>query len=200
MCKHVKYSKKLTLPFLGIFGLVLIEEIRNFYFFPLIFTFGFFILYLNFPSLTYYTNTQPVYYEDLFIDKKKLPNYNVPLQIKQKFECIFNWTLIITSSLLMGVLSDYWLYKTNKVNSYLEILGITGGILKVFQLINNFIGKLLIVIIKRKLKKEKDKYNEQITNTRRRSNEIIKSDFKTIELHTLHKSNSSGNLPRRSSI
>ena len=150
-CREIKKEKKCPvkryfLPLVGVFGLGVFEEVRNFYYFPLIFTFGFFILFWNFPFIVYYTNSQPTYYEDLFIVKRQ-KDYSIPYKVKDKFECIFKWTIIITSSLTMGFLADYWLYKTSQVISVFEILGITGGILKLFQFINNIIGKILIKII-----------------------------------------------------
>ena len=193
-CKKCE-KKRFFLPFLGVFGLVSIEEVRNFYYFPIVFTFGFFILFWNFPFLVYYTNTQPIYYEDLFINKRKLPNYNVPEKIKAKFQCIFNWTLIVTSSITMGCLADYWLYKTNNMVSIFEILGITGGILKLFQLVNNLCGKIMIKIIRCSIKKEKERYAHAISETRRRSSElIIIEDEKSYEMTNIPKSKSSGTL------
>ena len=200
MCRESKNKvkvkgKRFFLPFLLVFGLVFIKDVRNFYYFPIIFTIGFFILFWNYPSLVYYTNSQPIYYEDLFINKKKLPNYNVPEKIKAKFQCIFDWTLIITSSLTMGCLADYWLYKTNSVHSIFEILGVTGGILKLFQLINNLIGKIMIKIIRCSIRKEKEKYANVILETRRRSDEIKNlSKSKSIEMNNLSKSKSSDTL------
>lgn len=194
-CKK-KYSiKRYFLPFLGVFALVVIDEIRNFFYFPVVFTFGFFILFWNFPNLVYYTNTQPIYYEDLFINKRQLPNYNVPENIKSKFQCIFDWTLIITSSITMGCLADYWLYKTNHIDSIFEILGITGGILKLFQLVNNLCGKIMIKIIRCSIKKEKKKYADAIYETRRRSKELIHNDDNNhFEMINISKSKSSGTL------
>ena len=196
MCGECKKCKKrLFLPFLRVFGLVAIEEVRNFYYFPIVFTFGFFILFWNFPFLVYYTNTQPIYYEDLFINKRKLPNYNVPEKIKANFQCIFNWTLIVTSSITIGCLADYWLYKTNNMVSIFEILGITGGILKLFQLVNNLCGKIMIKIIRCSIKKEKERYAHAISETRRRSNELISiEDEKNYEMTNIPKSKSSGTL------
>ena len=187
--------KRYFLPLIGVFGLVAVDEIRNFYYFPIVFTFGFFILFWNFPNLVYYTNSQPIYYEDLFINKRKLPNHNVPEKIKVKFQCIFDWTLILTSSITMGCLADYWLYKTNSVSSIFEILGITGGILKLFQLVNNLIGKIMIKVIRCSIRKEKEKYADAIYETRRRSRELMQvNESKNYEMSNISKSKSSGTL------
>ena len=116
-----------------------------------------FYLFWNFPYFVYYTNSHPTYYKDLFVIKKQ-PDYSVSCKVKEKFECIFSSTIIITRSLTMSFLADYWLYKTNQVASIFEILDITNSILKLFQFINNIISKILIKVIKFILKNEIKKY------------------------------------------
>ena len=64
------------------------------------------------------------------------------------------WILIISNCVFVGVLADYWLYKTTNITSYLEIIGVTGGIIKIFQMINNSISKGMIKILKSCIKKE----------------------------------------------
>ena len=125
--------KRYFLPFIGVLSLVIFEQFRDFIYFPLIVSAAFFILFWNFPILVYVTASKPLYYEDLFIDEKKLPNYDVDPKIKYKFQNILVWILIITNSILVGVLSDYWLYKTLNVESYLEIIGVTGWNYKNFS-------------------------------------------------------------------
>ena len=77
--------------------------------------------------MVYYTASRPLYYEDLFIDSSKLPNYDVSLSIKKRFQFILEWVLIVTNTLLVAALSDYWLYKTVDHFTIIEIVGITGG-------------------------------------------------------------------------
>jgi hypothetical protein len=153
--------KRYFLPFIGVLSLVIFEQFRDFIYFPLIVSAAFFILFWNFPILVYVTASKPLYYEDLFIDEKKLPNYDVDPKIKYKFQNILVWILIITNSILVGVLSDYWLYKTLNVESYLEIIGVTGGIIKIFQVINNSIGRIMIKILKKCIKKENKKFRKE---------------------------------------
>ena len=95
----------------------------------------------------------------------------------------------------MGCLADYWLYKTNNMVSIFEILGITGGILKIFQLVNNLCGKIMIKIIRCSIKKEKERYAHAISETRRKSNQLISiKDDKNYEMTNIPKSKSSGTL------
>ena len=146
--------KRFLLPFIGIIGLLYFEEVRNFLYVPFVVGPSFFILFWNFPQLVYFTNSKPLYYEDLFVDEKKLPNYDVSPAIKKKCQKILFWSLIVSNSLFAGGLSEYWLYRTHDSTTYMEIIGITGGIIKVFQFINNFIGRLMMLIIRKRVKTE----------------------------------------------
>ena len=80
---------------------VFFDNVRTFVYFPIIVSACFFILFWNFPKIVYYTASRPLYYEDLFIDEKKLPNYDVNPSLKNKFQTILEWILIITNTLLV---------------------------------------------------------------------------------------------------
>ena len=146
--------KRFFLPLMGIIGLLYFEEVRNLVYIPFISSPASFILFWNFPKILYFTNSKPLYYEDLFIDEKKLPNYDVSRAIKKRYRKMLLWSLIISNSIFIGGLSEYWFYKTHDTTNYLEIIGITGGIIKGFQVINNFIGRIILVLIRRQVKKE----------------------------------------------
>ena len=152
-CKDIKY-KRYFLPLVFTPATAVFPEVFNFYYFPLVVGFSAFILFWNFPKIVYYTASRPLYYEDLFIDEKKLPNYNVSNKLKNKFQCILEWVLIITNTLLVAGLSDWWLYKTLDHLNIMEIVGITGGIIKMFQLVNNTISRIMLKILRKSIKKE----------------------------------------------
>ena len=160
MCKKLKKIpvKRYFLPLTGLLGLVWIEEIHNYTYFPIVVGFVFFIFFWNFPYFVYRTISKPLYLEDLFIDENKLPSYDVDLKIKKRFKWILKWTLISTNTLLLSALSDYYLYKTTdlKTNTF-QILGITGGLIKLFEMINNIICKYILKIMRYFIKKENEK-------------------------------------------
>ena len=166
-CKDIPI-KRYFLPLIGVFALAALPELRNFVYLPLIITFGFLILFWNFPWIVYYTASKPLYYQDLFIDEKKLPNYDVDEGIKRKFKMILETVLIISNALLTGALADYYLYKTIGNEGYIEILGVTGGIIKIFQMINNSISRFMLKILKRCVRKEnQDLKRRQVENIER---------------------------------
>ena len=152
--------KRFFLPLVGIWGLVLDDRVRNYIYLPIIITLGFIIFFWNFPIFVYFTNSKPIYYEDMWIIDENINKNNIiPQKIRDRINFIFLWILILTNSLLLGGLSDYWIYRTINKENILEIIGITGGILKIFQLINDISAKLLILIMRRYIKKKAGSFN-----------------------------------------
>ena len=152
-CKEI-HIKRYFLPLLGILALLPFEEIQDFVYYPIIIGVASLILFWNFTWIVYYTASKPLYYEDLFIDIKKLPNYDVDKSIKFKFKIILEIVLVLTNSILMGVLADIWLIRTDKNAGIFSILGTTGGIIKIFQIVNNTISRIMLKILRKFILKE----------------------------------------------
>ena len=76
-CNRKIKIKRFFLPLS--FGIITVffDNVRTVVYFPLIVSACFFILFWNFPKIVYYTASKPLYYQDIFIDEKKLPNYDV---------------------------------------------------------------------------------------------------------------------------
>jgi len=137
--KKNTFIKRLLLLFIpgGLIILIFYEDFAySFICFPFIIFICSVILFINFPILVVRSKLRPIYFgHDLFIDREKLPY----LQLKDKEKRILlnniKWLLILLYSLLSAALSDYWLFKTHDTSSYFEIIGVTGGILKIFQLV-----------------------------------------------------------------
>jgi len=173
-CKKIKI-KRYFLPFVFAPGALIYENFQNYIYIPLFLCLSAFILFWNFPKIVYYTASKPLYFEDLFIDEKKIPNYDVNPKLKRKFELIIVWVLIITNSLLVAALGDYWLYRTLDTNTTIEILGVTGGIIKIFQILNSNISMVLLKILKGFIKQENKRLRLlEIEKIR----ELVKYNFK----------------------
>ena len=152
-CKKIPI-KRYFLPLIGCVAFTGYEEFRSIIYFPILITFASLIIFWNFPMLAYMSASKPIYYKDMFIDEKKLPNYNVKSSVKKKFENIFIISIVITNSLLSGALAEYWLFQSKDTKTYIEIIGMSGGIIKLFQLINNNVGRIMIKILKNCVKEE----------------------------------------------
>ena len=162
-CLNTKV-RRFLLPIVLLFPVAFAPQFRHIFdyvYFPIISGSAGFIVFWNFPFLVYMTASRPLYYEDLFIDESKLPNHNINPHIKVKFQSILLWVLIVTNSILVAALSDYWLYKTIGQDELLQIIGITGGIIKIFQIVNNTIGRIMLKIIKKEIYDESARYEER---------------------------------------
>ena len=147
--KKIK-CKRYFLPLtLVVIAIPFIEKSETYIYLPIVIGFASLIFFWNFPWIVYYTASKPLYYEDLFIDVKQLPNYEVDNNIKYKFNTILLSVLIITNSILMGVLSELWIIRTNNKEGYLTLLAITGGIIKIFQIVNNTISRIMLKILRK---------------------------------------------------
>ena len=170
-CLKKTPTKRYFLPFIGVVALLAFEEIHDLIYYPIIIGFSSIILFWNFPWIVYYTASKPLYYEDLFIDIKKLPNYEVDRKIKTRFKMILETVLILTNSILMGILSDVWLLRTDKKDGFFSIMGTTGGIIKIFQIVNNTISRFMLKILRKFILKESELARR---NKREKIIEIIK--------------------------
>ena len=162
-CKDVSL-KRYFIPFIFAPIACIHQSVVNYIYLPIIIGLSAFVLFWNFPKLVYYTASRPLYYEDLFIDEKKLPNYDVNPNLKNKFQTILEWILVITNAILVSALADYWLYKTIGDFTTLEILGITGGIIKIFQIVNNTVSRIMLKILKIIIRRENKKIQEKQTD------------------------------------
>ena len=93
--------KRYFLPFASIFALLIIPEVRDYIYIPFIFFFGCIIIFWNFPYIIYSANSKPIYYEDLFIDKNKIPNYMIPEKIKKNSKIYFYGVLLLQTHYLL---------------------------------------------------------------------------------------------------
>ena len=154
---HIKTikPKRYALPLLSAGGLLFFKQFQNYIYTPPIVFFLSFILFWNIPIIVTYTNSKPLYFEDLFIDMSQLPSINIPKNGREAFENYYLWILLLTNSLLVSALSNYWLFKTKHSHSYYEIMGVTGGILKIFQVVNHYSGTIILKYIQKTIANKK---------------------------------------------
>lgn len=142
-----KHIKRCFLPLLFILWILFIPKYRIINTSSTVFVMSL-IVYWNFPILVTFSNSKPLYYEDLFLNTAELPIIEISEEKKETFTKAYTWILIITNSILTSILSDYWAYKTKETSSFFEIVGVSGGILKIFQILNHYTGVVTLRIIK----------------------------------------------------
>jgi hypothetical protein len=175
-CKKIPI-KRYFLPLMGILAIVPIEEVRTLIYLPIIVFIASVILFWNYTWIVYYTASKPLYYEDLFLDIKRLPNYEVDDVIKKRFKIILEIVLVITNAILMAILSDVWILRTIDDKDILSIIGTTGGIIKIFQIINNTISRTMLKILRKFILKE----SQNMQNNKREKIKVL-INLKDIEV------------------
>lgn len=159
-CFGLIYLKRLFLPLIGLAFLFILSETHTFIYTPIIIFFISFIIFWNYPFIVIFTNSKPLYYEDLFVDTSNVETIEIDIKIRNRFEKYFEWSLIITNSLFAAFLSDYWLYQSGNKQTFIEVLGITGGIFKIFQSVNYITGNIILYVTHYYITNEVYKKNE----------------------------------------
>lgn len=154
ICGALVPIKRLFLPLMGCAAVFVIPESRTYIYLPMVTFLSSIIVYSNFPLLILFTNSRPLYYEDLFIDFAQLPLMNIDADVKARYIFILELCIILTNSLFTAAMSEYWFYQVSDERSYVEIIGITGGILKIFQLINHVNGCAILFVLKQMIQRE----------------------------------------------
>ncbi len=148
--REIQY-KRFSLIILG--GLVSLAhpDIQNYIYIPLVAFVCALVVFWNFPILVLFTNSRPLYYEDLFIEDRNEIHMEVNEQLRNKFESRFQCVLIFTNSIFVAALSDYWFYqfRDREDVSYVALMGITGGIVKIFQIVNHTSGSIVLALTRR---------------------------------------------------
>lgn len=141
-------KKRLSLIILLSYGLLYKSEIRNYYFIPILFFINSLVVFSNFPNLILISNRRPMYVEDLFVLERNEILLNLTAEQRQQYENRMNYMLILSNALFVSALADYWWYEFGGVRneSYVGIFGITGGIIKMFQIVNHASGTALLLL------------------------------------------------------
>lgn len=159
-CNKKVHIKRFFLPLILSWLSLFYDELRTYIYMPLIISFGCIFLFWNFPILVYFTNSKPLYYEDVWVINHNLSrNDIVPEKIRNRINCIFLWILIFTNSILIGALSDYWMFKAQDKHTLTELVGVSGGILKIFQIVNDSSAKVLIMIMRKYVRENSDTFH-----------------------------------------
>ena len=182
MCGTEIIYKRASLLLVGLSTLLIDKEIQNYFYIPLVIFVCAYVIFWNFPVLILFTNSRPLYYEDLFIADWNVKMLDINNSARKKFETRFQCILIFSNSVFCAALADYWLYEIldKKDYSYVGLLGITGGIVKIFQFINHCSGSILLACTRKVLIKNSRK--QSLDGAERIKHKIEYEDETVIEL------------------
>ena len=178
-CKKLE-PKRYFIPLIGLMFLSFIKDVRNAIYLPIIIFLSSFILFWNFPKIVIFSTSKPTYFEDLFIDtENNISTNKIPVVIKKRIHNIYIWTLIVTSSVMISLLSDYWLTQYTEGDSFLTTVGTTGGVLKIYQMINKIFAKILLFFIQKNIVKQRKLYQKNLREKIELTS-ILNDEFKDI--------------------
>jgi len=180
--------KRYLLPLVGCVGFLAFDELHTYVYMPLVIFLSSLILFWNFPEIIIFMNSKPLYYEELFLVPSNIAE--IGSDVREKFEYIFDYSLLFTNALFTAGLADYWLYQSWNTGSYIEIVGVTGGILKIFQSINFITGGIILYAVRFRIELEIELNN---------STTEINIELDTIS-HNLEEINFDSNITNNSNI
>jgi hypothetical protein len=131
----------------------------------------------NFQCFTIFFHEKPIYFEDLKDTNNKV-NFNPTANLK--FQNTFIFIHQITLSMAFVIIIDFFYHRINTIHfTLIEILGIVGGFISLYQKITSLLGNILIEILYR-TKKINDKYKNEvefkITQEKKLPLNLIKND------------------------
>jgi len=176
------YYKIFFIPSVILFPCLLIIEVyRNYYYiFFSIFT-SLLILTWNFPIISKFIYSRPIYFEDLNKplsidnneDKKKII-YNIENSDKFKTRFILFQQFII--SVVFALTADYiksrFYDNIDEQISIFAIIGVIGGLISLTIKIIKFFGKISLIIIYKQKKKIEENNSEENNSKENNSNEL----------------------------
>jgi hypothetical protein len=118
------------------------EYLLNYYSFTVFYFFGSYFFFINFPILSEILHTKPVYIEDLILTSNQdaIPFDNH--SFKKKYTVLMNVILAI----LFSIFADYVILQGVHEKSIIEVMGILGGNLSLYNKVQNTLGKSLLTL------------------------------------------------------
>ena len=130
---------------------------------------GFVIVY-NVPFIISAAHSKPKYIEDIVLE------YELTDDKRQKYKRIFEYVIGFFSSVLLGGLVYNTLRTNNEIIGWMNLVGITGGILSMYGKFLKFAGKAFLSCLDR-IKKQKE------TKSTTNSTEIAMQDITRISIN-----------------
>lgn len=168
------------------------------------------IIFLNFPSIVIFLHSRPIYYDDLIVKNYDGEGYIYNEEFRKKYQKIFQWIISVSSSVMVAFTVELWFFRDRlfaqnsegsqstgdrAVNAFL-VLGIIGGLLRIYYGAAMLLGKLLLTVLEVLKKREQERLRrtvEERTLVQLTSIGVsISGDDE--ELVPLHRSSSHGDL------
>jgi len=150
--------------------LIIFEKLQNDFYIFISCLVSSFILTWNFPYFSKFGYTKPIYFEDLEqekIDYNKVVKNKLISNIEnsKKFQNRFIFFQQIILSVTMALIIDYSTHRyKNTQLVFTEILGLLGGLFTLYLKITQMIGKVILKLLYKNMKKERLELIEEMKN------------------------------------
>ena len=150
--------------------LIIFEKLQNDFYIFISCLVSSFILTWNFPYFSKFGYTKPIYFEDL--EQEKI-NYNKVIKNKiisniensTKFQNRFLFFQQIILSVTLALIIDYSTHRYKDTQLvFTEILGLLGGLVTLYLKITQIIGKIILKLLYKDMKKERHHIIEELRN------------------------------------
>lgn len=139
----------LAIPILATF-LLIIPEMRNFYFISFLSFLGAYTLLYIFPCLCIMMHTKPIYVKDLDHAEE-----GVDLATQLQFRTIFISTINFCMAGIIASLVNYFIYRVQSEHrDYWDLLSFAGGLCAIYSRAQTYLGKAILWILLWKKRKQ----------------------------------------------
>lgn len=136
------------------------------------------IIFLNFPSIVIFLHSRPIYYDDLIMKNYEGEGHIYNEEFRKKYQNIFQWITSVSSSLMVAFTVELWFFRDSMIgnrddgvqstgdkafNAFV-VLGIIGGLLRIYYGAAMLLGKLLLVVLKSLKKREQERLRQAAEN------------------------------------
>lgn len=130
------------------------------------------IIFLNFPSIVIFLHSRPIYYDDLIMKNYEGEGHIYNEDFRKKYQKIFQWIISISSSFMVAFTVELWFFRDSMFSSGDEpttgdkavnifvVLGVIGGLFRVYYGAAMLLGKLLLTILKWLKKREQERLRQ----------------------------------------
>ena len=117
-----------------------VQELMNYYIFPIFYFFGAYFCFLNFPSIAEQLHSQPIYLEDLVIARS---DGDLDRSFQNLYSVIMNFIL----AGLLAAFADYIIIEGVRKLPLTKMLAIIGGNISLYMKTQDAVGQCLISFI-----------------------------------------------------
>jgi hypothetical protein len=133
------------------------------------------IVFLNFPSIVIMLHSRPIYYDDLIMKNYEGEGYIYNEDFRKKYQKIFKWIVSVSSSIMVSFTVELWFFRDSMFNNQGQdspstsdkavnafvVLGIIGGLFRIYYGAAMLLGRLLLSLLKRLKKREQERLRQE---------------------------------------